>query len=79
MSEVVQNIDDIRKQHDHKWLLIEAVDVDEDSTTVLTGRLLAHSSDPMEVHRVAMQTHGDLMTIYSEDWPKDLAACFYEA
>lgn len=73
-----QKIDTIRKQFKHEWLLIAIDEMDESTTTPLTGHLLAHSPDPMEVHKEAMKHAGLLATLYSDDWPEDLAACFYE-
>lgn len=71
-----QKIKDIQKRFDHEWLLIKIDQMDEATTTPLTGILLAHSPDPMEIHKIAMQRNDLLATIYSEDWPKDMAACF---
>ena len=72
-----QKIENIRKQFRHEWLLIAVDQIDETTTTPLTGHLLAHSPDPLEIHKVAMQHNELLTTIYSDDWPEDLAACFY--
>lgn len=72
-----QSIDEIRKQFHHEWLLIAVDEMDKTTTTVRAGRLLAHSADPMEIHKIAMQHNELLATIYSDDWPEDLAACFY--
>ncbi|MBI5300198.1 MAG: hypothetical protein HY877_07920 [Deltaproteobacteria bacterium] len=72
----VQKIENIRKQFDHEWLLIKVEQFDEATTTPVSGILIAHSPDPMEIHKIAMKYDGLLATIYSEDWPKDMAACF---
>ncbi len=72
-----QKIEDIRKQFKHEWLLIAVDSMDKATTTPLTGHLLAHSPDPMEIHKIALQHKGLLATLYSEDWPEDIAACFY--
>lgn len=77
MIQKIQTIEEIRKQYDHEWLLIRVVDMDETTTTPLTGELLAHHSDPLEIHKEARQSSGTLLTVYSEDWPADVAACFY--
>lgn len=71
-----QPIEMIRKQYDHEWLLIAVDQVDMKTSAPITGRLLAHSPDPLEIHKVAMKRPELLATIYSEDWPEDLAACF---
>ena len=73
----VQKIENIRKRFKHEWLLIAVDQMDEATSTPLAGRLLAHSPDPMEIHKVAMQHNELLATIYSDDWPEDLAACFH--
>ena len=73
-----QAIEAIRKQFHHEWLLIAVDEMDEKMATPLKGRLLAHSHDPSEIHKVAMKSKERfLMTEYSDDWPDDLAACFH--
>ena len=73
-----EKINKIRKQFHHEWLLIAVDQMDKSTTTPLTGRLLAHSPHPMEIHKAAMKSNEKhLMTEYSEDWPEDLAACFF--
>jgi hypothetical protein len=69
-----QKIEDIRSQFKHEWLLIAVDQMDELTSTPLTGRLIAHSPDSMEIHKVAMQHKELLATLYSDDWPEDLAA-----
>lgn len=77
-SQSIQPIEEIREQFHKEWLLIAVDEMDEATTTPLKGRLLAHSPDPLEVHKVAMQQEeGLLATLYSDDWPEDLAACFF--
>jgi hypothetical protein len=72
-----QKIDDIRKQFHHEWLLIGVDQMDETTTTVLAGHLLAHSPSYDEIYKIADKYPGQhLMTVYSEDWPEDLAAAF---
>ncbi|MBI4430607.1 MAG: hypothetical protein HY587_02720 [Candidatus Omnitrophica bacterium] len=78
MNIQTQKIEDIRKRYDHEWLLIAVDQMNEATSTPLTGRLLAHNPDPLEIHKVAMRHDGFLATIYSNDWPEDLAACFYD-
>lgn len=71
-------IEKIRKRFHKQWLLIAVDQVDEKRTIPLTGKLLAHSPDRLDIHRAAMKLKGrTLMTVYSNDWPKDLAAAFY--
>ncbi|MBI2981398.1 MAG: hypothetical protein HYY44_03735 [Deltaproteobacteria bacterium] len=71
-----RTIDEIRQQFQKEWLLITVERTDPGTGNPLTGKLLAHSPDPMEIHKVAMKQDGFLATIYSDDWPDDLAACF---
>lgn len=71
-----ENIEMIRKQFHHEWLLIAVDEMDQTTSTPLKGHLLAHSPDPLDIHKVAMKHDGLLTTIYSDDWPEDLAACF---
>lgn len=71
-----EKIEDIRKRYNHEWLLILVDQMDEATSTLLTGRLLAHSPNPLDVHKVAMKHDGFLATVYSNDWPEDLAVCF---
>lgn len=71
-------IEKIRKKFHGEWLLIGVDKVNEATTTVTSGRLLAHNTDPMKIHKVALKYRGrTLMTVYSDDWPKDLAAAFH--
>lgn len=73
-----KKIEELRKPFHKEWLLIAVDEVDEATSTPSRGRLLAHSPDPLEIHKMAQKsTEPFLMTEYSEDWPEDLAACFY--
>lgn len=72
-----QKIEDIREQFHNEWLLIAVEKMDDSTTTPLTGHLLAHDPDPLEIHKAALVEKGLLATLYSDDWPEDLAACFY--
>lgn len=70
--QIIQAIEDIRKQFHKEWLLIAVDEMDEKMATPLKGRLLAHSHDPMAIHKVAMSSKERLlMTEYSDDWPDD--------
>ena len=46
-----QKIESIKKRFHREWLLIAVDEVDESTTTPLTGRLLAHSPHRDEVYR----------------------------
>lgn len=71
-------IDIIRAKFRHEWLLIAVDQLDESTSTVLTGRLLAHSPSYREIYTLAKKYKGSLMTVFSDDWPKDLAAAFFD-
>lgn len=71
-----QPIEEIRKQFHHEWLLIAIDEMDEKNTIPISGRLLTHSPSRNEIYKASYQYEGHLMTLYSEDWPEDLAAAF---
>ncbi|MBI1883269.1 MAG: hypothetical protein HYS08_03580 [Chlamydiae bacterium] len=74
-----QKLEKLRKQFQKEWLLIAIDRMDESTTTPVQGRLLAHSPDPLDVHKAAQKSREPLlMTVYSNDWPEDIAACFHE-
>lgn len=72
-----ERIDDIRKRFKDEWLLISVGDVDPDMQEPLTGELLAHGPCRRDIHDMSKQYSGLAYVIYSEDWPEDLAACFF--
>lgn len=73
-----EKIEEIRKHFHKEWLLIAVDKINKETSTPLTGRLLAHSPDPLEIHKIAQKSKElFLMTEYSDDWPDDIAACFY--
>ncbi|MBI1883901.1 MAG: hypothetical protein HYS08_06810 [Chlamydiae bacterium] len=71
-----ENIDRLRRQFRHEWLLIAIDKVDQKTTTVQEGHLLAHSPSHHQIYNLAKNYQTPLMTVYSEDWPEDLAAAF---
>lgn len=71
-----QNIEQLRKQFKHEWLLIAVDEIDKATTTPITGQLLAHNPSRDEIYKLANKHTGHLMTVYSDDWPEDLAAAF---
>ena len=72
-----RKIENIRKQFKHEWLLIAVEDMDEETTTPLTGRLLAHSPDRDQIYREEMSHSGNTLTLYSEEGlPQGYAAAF---
>jgi hypothetical protein len=68
------NIKECEKLYPDEWLLFEVVEVDE-MNRPLKGRLLAHSKDRDEVHKVAMDVKPKIgYTTYSGELiPKDMA------
>jgi len=72
-----QSIEAIRKQFRSEWLLIGVDEVDGSTTTPRTGILLDHGQSPEKLWEKATDIAHTTMVIYSEDWPDDLAACFF--
>lgn len=72
-----QKIDEMRRQFRHEWLLIAVDEMDEKTTTPLTGRLLAHFHDRDEVYKEEAKHKGNTLTVYSEEGlPQGYAAAF---
>ena len=78
-----QPIEEIRKKFRRKreWLLIEVVEMDEKTTTPLTGRLLVHSPHQGDIFKESIKRHKKNRKIttlidYSEDLPKNMAIIF---
>ena len=72
-----QNIDELRKQFSDEWLLIEVTDIDSSTGAPCKGTLLNHSKSVDELWKEAEEHRKPVMVIYSDDWPEDLAACFF--
>ncbi len=73
-----QQIEIIRKKFHREWLLIQIDKMDEQTTTPLTGRLIAHSPHRDEIYRLDSKYKCHTLTVYSEDeFPKGYAAAFY--
>ena len=75
-----QKIEGIKRRYHREWLLIAVEEMDEATTTPLTGRLLTHSPHRDEVYRKLrslQQPRRDVLVEYSEDsLPKGYAAAF---
>ena len=67
------NIKEYEKLYPDEWLLFEVIEVDEMNRPI-KGRLLAHSKDRDEVHKVAMDVKcdHDYITYTGEPIPKDI-------
>jgi hypothetical protein len=71
------NIQILRKQFRHEWLLIAVDKIDKSTTTPLSGRLLAHSKDRDEIYRNMLRYKHNTYLTYSEDTlPKGYAVAF---
>lgn len=65
-----QPIEEIRKQFDHEWLLIAVDEMDEKTTTPLTGHLLFHDKNRDAIYDQLAQTRVELPFVtYSGDSP----------
>lgn len=64
-------IESIRKRHPDEWLLIDVRELDEETTTPLKGRLLAHSRSRDEIWRKSRKIKAKLkmVTHAREDLP----------
>lgn len=69
-------IEQIRKSFHNEWLLIEVDSIDKSKTEPLTGRLIDHAPTPEPLWQKAATIKGEPFIVYSDEWPKDLAACF---
>jgi hypothetical protein len=73
-----QKIEAIRKKYHHEWLLIEIDEMDEATTTPLTGKLLAHSKNRDKIYKKQLEYKKELICLcFSEDkLPKGYALAF---
>lgn len=62
-----ESIEKIRKRFHKEWLLIAVDRMDRETTTPLTGRVLAHSPRREEVHDAMLHRKGLALITYSED------------
>lgn len=69
-------ISEIRKAFHNEWLLVAVDSVDETTTTPVTGTLVDHAASPEPLLEEASKSQSEMLVIFSEDWPDDLAACF---
>ena len=73
------NIEKIKKRFRREWLLIQVKDVDERSTTPLTGWLLSHSPHRHDIYHklLSLKWRDKMLVEYSEDTlPKGMIAAF---
>ena len=73
----IQNIEIIKKRHHREWLLIAVDEIDETTTTPLTGRLIAHSPHRDEVYNRMVKARGLTVALYSDSTlPQGYAVAF---
>lgn len=73
-----KSITELKKQFKGEWLLIAVDEIDESTTTPLSGRLLAHSKDRDEIYKKMIKYKTLTLVTYSEDkFPKGYAVAFY--
>ena len=66
-------MDEIRRQYEGEWVLIEYTELDED-LRVVEGDVIAHSPNREEIYRQLLGTKGkDVAIEYLGDVPEDLA------
>lgn len=72
-----QRIEDIRKMFKNEWLLVTVDSVDKTTGLPAEGILINHSKSADELWEEAEGHREPVMVLYSDDWPEDLAACFF--
>lgn len=73
-----ESIEKIRKRFRRQWLLIAVDKTDEQTTTPLTGRLLAHSPHQDEIYRASRKYKVPAYLTCTPDMlPKDVAIIFH--
>lgn len=73
-----EKIDAIRKRFRHEWLLIAVNEIDESTTTPVSGRLLMHSPHRNQIYDASMRYKGLALVMYSDDrMPKGYAMAFH--
>jgi len=71
MKEII-NIPETEKRYKDEWLLFEVIETDRLNQPI-RGRLLYHSKDRNEIHKVAMKSKCkiDYITFTGDPFPKD--------
>jgi len=72
-----ENIEKIREKYKDEWLLIAVDEVDDELGMPIKGHLIAHSPRREDIHKESLKYDDIAYVVYSEDWPEDLAACFF--
>lgn len=72
-----EQIKTIKSRFNHEWLLIKVDKMDVQSTTPISGRLIAHSPMREEIYKKSIKVKGITLIDYSDDaFPKGYAAAF---
>ena len=69
----------IKKRYRREWLLIAVDEMDESTTTPISGKVIAHSSHREDIYQMLIKPPKakKLLVEYSEDsFPKGYAAAF---
>lgn len=61
----------------NEWLLITVDSIDKTTGLPTEGTLVNHSKSADELWEEAERHREPVMVLYSDDWPEDLAACFF--
>lgn len=73
----IEKIADIKKKFKNEWVLIEVTETDKTTSTIIKGRLIAHSPNRDEISKRDLSFRGFTLIDYSEDkFPKGYAAAF---
>jgi hypothetical protein len=65
----------IKSKYPNQWLLLEDYELDA-STTLLRGRVIAHSKDRDEIHRALKKHTGNLCIHFTGKLPPDTGVIF---
>ncbi len=74
-----EKIEKIKKRFHREWLLISVDEVDESTTTPISGKIIAHSPHREDIYQMLLKPPKakKLLVEYSEDsFPKGYAAAF---
>lgn len=72
-----ERIENIRRRFHNQWLLIKVTEFDKATSTIIRGRLIAHSPNRDEIYKKDISYKGFTLIDYSEDKiPKGYAVAF---
>ena len=67
MSKQAEPINRIKRRFNREWLLISVDEIDEFTTTPLTGRLIAHSKNRDEIYKKSIDYKEHILIMCSAD------------